>query len=186
MAGNFGLTFCVTHRATSTAQQRWAGLMAWARSGAARRQLLHHRSGLLRRRQREFSVQQPGAQRAGQPIRRGNPGRGQRLRYALGAAPPAAPLLPRASFDGTNGSFPFGGVLRDAQGNLYSTTQGGGANGNGTIGKLAAGSSTITALASFNSASGSFPGSSLVRDGRAISTARRDSAGLMALARSSS
>lgn len=38
---------------------------------------------------------------------------------------------------GTDGAAPFGGVLRDAQGNLYGVDHGGGANGKGTVFKLA-------------------------------------------------
>ena len=37
---------------------------------------------------------------------------------------------------GVDGAFPFAGLLRDAKGNLYGTTFGGGALGNGTVFKL--------------------------------------------------
>jgi uncharacterized repeat protein (TIGR03803 family) len=59
-----------------------------------------------------------------------------------------------ASFHGANGSLPDGGVILDAAGNLYGTTFSGGANGYGTIFEIAAGSSTITTLASFNGING--------------------------------
>jgi uncharacterized repeat protein (TIGR03803 family) len=73
-------------------------------------------------------------------------------------------ITPLASFDGTNGSEPRGGLVRDAQGNLYGTTRGGGAGDLGTVWELKAGSSTITALASFDGANGSESTGGLVRD----------------------
>jgi uncharacterized repeat protein (TIGR03803 family) len=69
-----------------------------------------------------------------------------------------------ASFNGTNGSVPRGGVVMDASGNLYGTATNGGAYSGGTIWKLANGSSTITTLASFNSSTGTNPYASLVMD----------------------
>jgi uncharacterized repeat protein (TIGR03803 family) len=62
-----------------------------------------------------------------------------------------------ASFNGTNGADPSGDVTFDASGNLYGTARHGGANGAGTVWELAKGSSTITALASFNGTDGSDP-----------------------------
>ena len=55
-----------------------------------------------------------------------------------------------ASFNGTNGASPFYSVVLDGQGNLYGTTQAGGASNDGTVFELAKGSNTITTLASFN------------------------------------
>jgi uncharacterized repeat protein (TIGR03803 family) len=69
-----------------------------------------------------------------------------------------------ASFTGTNGSLPQGGLVRDASGNFYGTAYGGGAFGDGTVFELPSGSSTITALASFNGANGVNPYCTLVRD----------------------
>jgi uncharacterized repeat protein (TIGR03803 family) len=63
-------------------------------------------------------------------------------------------ITPLASFNDTNGANPFGDLIMDASGNLYGTTWYGGASGQGTVFELAAGSSTITALASFNVATG--------------------------------
>jgi uncharacterized repeat protein (TIGR03803 family) len=59
-----------------------------------------------------------------------------------------------ASFNGTNGSSPTSSALvMDPAGNLFGTTQAGGAFGGGTVYELAAGSGAVTALASFDSTS---------------------------------
>ena len=55
-----------------------------------------------------------------------------------------------ASFNGTNGANPEGGVSIDASGNLFGTAAGGGAYGYGTVWEIANGSGTITTLASFD------------------------------------
>jgi uncharacterized repeat protein (TIGR03803 family) len=55
-----------------------------------------------------------------------------------------------ASFDGTDGANPISGVIVDSSGNLYGTTDNGGASVGGTIFELAHGSGTITTLASFD------------------------------------
>jgi uncharacterized repeat protein (TIGR03803 family) len=80
-----------------------------------------------------------------------------------------------ASFDGADGSMPFGGVALDGQGNLFGTTEDGGTVANppvgfGTIYEIAHGSNAITDLAEFgngdyNGANGAFPVSTLVPDG---------------------
>jgi uncharacterized repeat protein (TIGR03803 family) len=54
-----------------------------------------------------------------------------------------------ASFNGTNGANPHGGLIMDGSGNLYGTTGSGGATNGGTVFELTKGSSTITTLASF-------------------------------------
>jgi uncharacterized repeat protein (TIGR03803 family) len=69
-----------------------------------------------------------------------------------------------ASFTGTNGEGPYGGVIMDSRGNLYGTTVGGGASGDGTVFELAKGSGTITTLASFNGTSGANPYGGLIMD----------------------
>ncbi len=73
-------------------------------------------------------------------------------------------ITPLASFDGANGALPRGGVTFDAQGNLYGTAPYRGANNDGTVWELAKGSSTITALASFNGTNGSFPSAGVTLD----------------------
>jgi uncharacterized repeat protein (TIGR03803 family) len=62
-----------------------------------------------------------------------------------------------ASFNGTNGNLPRAGATLDASGNLFGTTQNGGATNQGTVWELAKGSGTITALASFDVTNGELP-----------------------------
>jgi uncharacterized repeat protein (TIGR03803 family) len=69
-----------------------------------------------------------------------------------------------ASFNGTNGSTPYGGLIADANGNMYGTTWGGGATGNGTVYEVAAGTHTLSALVSFNGTNGFWPWSRLIAD----------------------
>jgi uncharacterized repeat protein (TIGR03803 family) len=74
-------------------------------------------------------------------------------------------IITLASFDGTHGQTPLGGLIMDAGGNLYGTTEYGGASSDGTVFELAAGSGTITTLASFDGTNGSQPRAGLVMDG---------------------
>jgi uncharacterized repeat protein (TIGR03803 family) len=69
-----------------------------------------------------------------------------------------------ASFDNTNGAYPHAGLVLDSSGNLFGTASQGGASGNGTVFEVAAGSGTITTLASFNYANGDEPYAGLVLD----------------------
>lgn len=64
-----------------------------------------------------------------------------------------------ASFNGTNGAHPFGGLTADASGDLYGTTPSGGPGGIGlgTVFEIAHGSNAITTLASFGASSGGIP-----------------------------
>ena len=70
-----------------------------------------------------------------------------------------------ASFNGSDGAFPYGGVIMDSSGNLYGTTSAGaGSSSYGTVFELAHGSGTITTLASFNSTNGCYPAAGLIMD----------------------
>jgi uncharacterized repeat protein (TIGR03803 family) len=69
-----------------------------------------------------------------------------------------------ASFDGTNGQAPLAGLTTDNFGNLYGTTSLGGSSHEGNVFEVAAGSGTITNLASFVGTNGQDPSSSLVID----------------------
>ena len=71
-----------------------------------------------------------------------------------------------ASFNGTNGSHPFAGVVLDTQGNLYGTSEDGAAANDGTVFEIAEGSNTITTLASFNGTNGNYPVANVVLDGQ--------------------
>jgi uncharacterized repeat protein (TIGR03803 family) len=75
------------------------------------------------------------------------------------------------SFNNTNGSFPnppSGSLIADAHGDLFGTTGGGGAYGDGTvfeIAKTASGyASTPTTLVSFNGTNGAGPNGGLIAD----------------------
>ena len=72
--------------------------------------------------------------------------------YELAAG--SSTITTLASFDGTNGTIPFDGLIIDSAGNLYGTTSLGGKNNDGTIFELPKGSGTIVTLASFNSDNG--------------------------------
>ncbi len=73
-------------------------------------------------------------------------------------------LTTLASFAGTNGSFPRAAVIMDSSGNLYGTTNAGGASNGGTVFELAHGSGAITTLASFNGTNGWNPYDALIMD----------------------
>src|SRR6266404_4223628 len=80
----------------------------------------------------------------------------------------AANLTPLVSFNGTDGARPRAGLLADANGNLFGTTEAGGALGFGTvfeIAKTAGGyASTPTVLVSFNRTNGALPLAGLIAD----------------------
>ncbi len=77
---------------------------------------------------------------------------------------PSFGLSTLALFNGTNGANSWAGLIMDSSGNLYGTTTGGGASGDGTVFELAHGSGTITTLASFNGTNGADPAASLIMD----------------------
>jgi uncharacterized repeat protein (TIGR03803 family) len=71
------------------------------------------------------------------------------------------------SFDGTDGSTPYGALVQGIDGNLYGTTEQGGANGAGTVFKMTTGG-TVTKLYDFCSLAsctdGANPNAGLVQD----------------------
>jgi uncharacterized repeat protein (TIGR03803 family) len=69
-----------------------------------------------------------------------------------------------ASFDGPHGAYPQGGLVEDRSGNLFGTTGGGGANGDGTIFELQHGHGPINTLASFTADIGINPEGNLIQD----------------------
>jgi uncharacterized repeat protein (TIGR03803 family) len=79
-----------------------------------------------------------------------------------------ATLTTLASFDGADGAAPYVSLIADADGDLFGTTIGGGADGYGTvfeIAKTAGGyANTPTTLVSFNGADGRLPQGSLIAD----------------------
>jgi uncharacterized repeat protein (TIGR03803 family) len=74
------------------------------------------------------------------------------------------------SFDNTDGAFPLAGLIADARGNLFGTTSGGGANGDGTVFEVARTASgydsSPTILVSFNGTDGANPVAGLLADAR--------------------
>ena len=68
------------------------------------------------------------------------------------------------TFNGTNGANPIGGLIEDASGDLFGTTEFGGANSLGTVFEIMAGSHTLVTLASFTGANGQEPMSGLYED----------------------
>jgi uncharacterized repeat protein (TIGR03803 family) len=72
------------------------------------------------------------------------------------------------SFNGTNGETPFGSLIADSNGDLFGTTDGGGANDFGTVFEIvmtAGGyASAPTTLVSFNDEDGVSPKSTLIAD----------------------
>jgi uncharacterized repeat protein (TIGR03803 family) len=73
-----------------------------------------------------------------------------------------------ATFDGSNGDTPNGNLIADADGDLFGTTRGGGANGDGTVFEIAKTTSgyasTPTVLASFNGNDDSVPDAGVIID----------------------
>jgi len=73
-----------------------------------------------------------------------------------------------ASFNGTNGDYPIGGLFADANGDLFGTASQGGPNGDGTVFEIAhtanGYASATTVLVSFNGTDGADPNGSLIAD----------------------
>ncbi|MCK1494931.1 hypothetical protein IVB14_32120 [Bradyrhizobium sp. 180] len=72
------------------------------------------------------------------------------------------------SFNNTNGQAPYGGLIMDAAGNLFGTTEGGGANRDGTVFEIVKSgssySSSPTTIATLSSTTGIYPVGSLIMD----------------------
>jgi uncharacterized repeat protein (TIGR03803 family) len=68
------------------------------------------------------------------------------------------------SFSAASGAFPYGGLIADAAGNLYGTTQFGGSGGSGTVFRIAAGTNAYTTLFTFTEATGANPSAGLIAD----------------------
>ena len=62
-----------------------------------------------------------------------------------------------ASFNNANGELPRASCTLDSSGNLFGTTEFGGANSDGTVFEIVHGTTAITTLASFNNANGEEP-----------------------------
>jgi uncharacterized repeat protein (TIGR03803 family) len=97
-----------------------------------------------------------------------NVGASARMTYTVNVT--TGPLLSRrvtdlASFNGSNGAQPYGGVVADSVGNLYGTTSAGGAVGEGTVFEVQRGTGIFITLASFNGTNGTRPWGSLLIDG---------------------
>jgi uncharacterized repeat protein (TIGR03803 family) len=82
--------------------------------------------------------------------------------YEVDASTHAVSIL--ATFNHANGTFPYSALLRDADGNLYGTTEGGGKYGGGTVFEVLAGTHSLITLATFNGANGLYPAAALIAD----------------------
>jgi uncharacterized repeat protein (TIGR03803 family) len=77
--------------------------------------------------------------------------KGTIFEIAVGGNATSSTITTIASFNGTNGSYPYAGLVADAAGNLYGTTMGSKNRGYAsTVWELASGSSEITVLATFS------------------------------------
>jgi len=89
------------------------------------------------------------------------------LSAAMAIAVSAQTVTTLHSFDGTDGSTPYGALVQGIDGNLYGTTEAGGANGAGTVFKMTTGG-TVTAIYNFCSLAsctdGANPNAGLVQD----------------------
>jgi uncharacterized repeat protein (TIGR03803 family) len=67
---------------------------------------------------------------------------------------------------GTDGGYPYAGLVQDSKGNLYGTTDYGGASDYGTVFEVAPKTRTETVLHSFGFSDGAYPMAGLVRDSK--------------------
>ena len=82
--------------------------------------------------------------------------------FEIAAASNAITTL--ATFNDSNGYAPYAGLLIDAAGNLFGTTSSGGANEDGTVFEVLAGSHTLQTMVSFDDTTGTTPRAGLVAD----------------------
>ena len=68
------------------------------------------------------------------------------------------------AFNKTDGASPYSSLIADGSGNLFGTTLTGGANNDGTVFEITAGTNTLTTLATFNNTNGANPYGSLLED----------------------
>jgi uncharacterized repeat protein (TIGR03803 family) len=79
-------------------------------------------------------------------------------------APATTALTMLAPFNGADGSYPYAGLIADADGNLYGTTLRGGANDDGAVFKFNPMTGVLTTLVSFNGSNGGSPYAGLIAD----------------------
>jgi uncharacterized repeat protein (TIGR03803 family) len=88
---------------------------------------------------------------------------------AAGIPASAQTLIPLVNFNGSNGQYPSAALIADGGGNLFGTTESGGASGDGTVFEIAKTSSgyasTPVILVSFNGMDGAGPAAGLMADG---------------------
>lgn len=116
---------------------------------------------LLYNNQQIFGAAYAGGQIFANGVNLGGVDLGAIFQYAASGTSPRSPT-PLYAFSGPDGAHPNGSLVADAQGNLYGTTQVGGANNLGTVFKLArpiaGGTWTLTTLHSFAGPDGANPG----------------------------
>jgi len=74
-------------------------------------------------------------------------------------------IIPLASFSGPDGIYPRGGLVVDAQGNVFGTTAAGGTTGAGTLFEYSASANAIETLVNFTGPNGAFPLAGISTDG---------------------
>jgi len=83
------------------------------------------------------------------------------------------PVTTLASFNGTNGSNPFGGLILSGS-NFYGTTEKGGAHNFGTVFAIPAWGGPVTTLASFTEPTGRYPEGELTLSGSTCMARHRE------------
>ena len=118
----------------------------------------HHHPGFVQRHQRRRPSGRPDHGQQRQSLWHDRVWRRQTATARFSSWPMAAAPSPRwLRSTAPTVSDPYAGLIMDSSGNLYGTTESGGADGDGTVFELAKGSGTITTLASFNGTNGEIP-----------------------------